>query len=102
MSADYTVYSVEGAPKGWGVEAIVQPDIRVGYAIISSGDYYICRDGRWMGVDLAGMLDYVVNELGVVMVGRTISHEEFTRILNLAKDERDEKKTGWLRQERRP
>jgi hypothetical protein len=100
---NYRIYSAEPAPPGWGVQAIVHDDPDNGWAMSTGGDYYIRREDRWTAVDLAGMLDHVVNELGVVLVGRTISNVEYRRIYQEAKADRDfARKTGFLPGERRP
>lgn len=98
----YRVYASEGAPPGWGVQAIVYEDPAVGWTMASGGDYYIQREGRWVPVDFSGMIDYVVNELSAVMVGRTISNQEFKQILEIAFEDRDfARKVGFLPGERR-
>ena len=96
------IYRDENAPEGWGVEVIVYEDPNVGWTIAVDGDYYIKRDDRWMGVDFAGMLDYVVNELKVVEVGRTIDNHRFREIFAEAKEDRNfARKSGYLPGERR-
>lgn len=99
----YRVYSDKNAPDGWGVQAIVYEHPDVGWAMATNGDYYIRRDDRWVAVDLCGMLDHVINELGVVTAGRTISNAEYRAIYQQAKDDRDfANKTGFLPGERKP
>ena len=99
----YRIYAADDAPPGWGVQAIVSHDDAHGWTMATGGDYYIQRGGRWVAVDLAGMLDHVVNELGVVLVGRTVSNTEFQRIYQEAKkDKQFGEKTGYWPGERKP
>ena len=99
----YRIYRDEGAPDGWGVQAIVHEDPNHGWTVTSHGDYYIRREDRWTAVDLAGMLDFVVNELKVVEVGRTISNVEFKAIFQQALDDKDfAQKGGYYPGEPRP
>lgn len=98
----HRVYQSGIAPPRWGVQAVVYEHPDVGWAMCTNGDYYIERDGRWVAVDFAGLLDYIVNELGVVLVGRTISNDEFQAIYQQAKTDRDfARKSGYLPGERR-
>lgn len=46
----------------------------------SNKDYYIQREGKIVGVDFIGLIDHLVNELGVVKVGRTIDTRRFLKI----------------------
>ena len=73
----------DGSPKeapGWGIIDIIQFDNANQRPYHQASDYYIVRNGKFVGVDFAGMLDHVVNELGVVKVGRTINTKEYIRI----------------------
>jgi len=98
---EFRIYADENAPKNWGVMAIVYADPDNGWAMATGGDYYIQRADRWVAVDFAGMLDHVVNELAVVLVGRTISNDEFRQIYQTAKNDRNfARKTGYLPGER--
>ena len=68
---------------GWGVIDVIQTDDanRRSYHQGGAGaDYYILREGKIVGVDLCGMLDHVVNELGAVKVGRTIDTKKYIEI----------------------
>lgn len=99
----HRVYADKHAPDGWGVQAIVYEDQQTGWTTAVGGDYYIYRGDRYVAVDLSGMLDYVVNELGVVQVGRTISNDEFQAIYKQALQDRDfARKNGTLPGERKP
>lgn len=86
-------------PFGWGVLAVVQDHPDVGKQLVTSTDYYVLRDGRWVGVDLAGLLDHVVNVLHVALVGRMVQDREYWSVVSRANAERE--KTGWLSYERR-
>lgn len=99
----YRIYAAEDAPPGWGVQAIVYEHEDAGWTMAVGGDYYVERADRWVAVDFAGLLDYVVNELGVVMVGRTVDNATFKSLYQRAKADRDlARKTGFLPGERRP
>lgn len=79
----------EKAP-GWGVVDVIQMDEANGRPYHQGGagaDYYIMRKGKIVGVDLAGMLDHVVNELGAVKVGRTIETRKYIEIRKKAEDD---------------
>ena len=92
--------SFEGdKPPGWGAMAVVQDHPDVGKQLVTSTDYFVLRDGRWVGVDLAGLLDHVVNVLHIAMVGRMIDDREYWDIVSRANQLRE--KTGWLPYERR-
>ena len=96
------IYKDENAPGRWGVQAIVYEHPAVGWVMATNGDYYIERGDRWTAVDFAGMLDFVVNEIGAVLVGRTISNAEYQSIYQQAKSDKNfANKTGYLPGERR-
>lgn len=78
----------EEAP-GFNVQVITQENEQSGRYNQCLDDYYIFRDGRWFGVDFVGFLDYVVNELGAVKLGRTLTNEKFQKILELAESDPD-------------
>lgn len=95
----------------WGIQAIIREDPRVGWAMVHGGDYYVMgSDGVPIGVDLAGLFDYVANVLGAVKVGRMLSRVEYAEVYQAAKRDLAElkqtgfvsRKTGFLRRERRP
>lgn len=96
---DMKTYSNEdGSPKDappWNVQAIVQKHIESGRYITSHYDYYVYRDDRWFGVDVAGIVDYL-QELGLLRVGssgqkiifmngETVPVDAFDIVLYLAK-----------------
>lgn len=82
-----------------GVQAILQDHPEVGWHIQNGQDYYVCRCGRWMGVDLFGLFDYLL-DTGLVVFGRTVASDAYKGILERALADRTlARKTGWLRQE---
>jgi len=89
----------------WGIQAVVHTDPNVGWAMVHGGDYYVmASDGVPIGVDLAGVFDYVANVLGAVKMGRMLSRAEYAEVYQAAKRDLAElkRKTGFLRRERRP
>lgn len=84
----------EGLPTGEearGVQAILQKDADVGWIVTSEADYYVWRDGRWWGVDLNGLFDFLL-DTGLVVFGRVIGAVRFREILNMALDERERRR----------
>jgi hypothetical protein len=69
----------DGSPKeapGWGVQTIVQPHIESGRYLLPPYDYYLFRDGRWIGVDVAGLTDHLL-KLGVLRLNRDTRQKEW-------------------------
>ena len=89
-----------GAPLPRDVQVIVQEHPDVGWHTQSGYDYYVKRD-RWVGVDLFGLYDWLLDS-GLVLFGRTVTRKEFDRVMTRAVQDLGEAKTGWLRDERRP
>lgn len=82
--------------KSRGVQAIVQDHPQVGREIVTGGDYYIRREGRWYPVDVNGLFDWLL-DCPDVAFGRMISGEEYDKVMtNLNKD-----KHGWTAKERK-
>ncbi len=79
------------------VQVIIQDDPRVGAHLVTSGDYYVWRGGKWIPVDIFGLFDFLM-DTGLVLFGRTISNAEYMAIYQRAKAE----KNGWLPRERKP
>lgn len=100
--ADGSTYDSEegGRPEARGVQAIVQDHPRVNKEIVTGADYYI-RDpeGRWIGVDLFGLYDWLV-DVGLVLFGRMVTTEEYRELFKRAKLEQE--KSGWTPFERKP
>jgi hypothetical protein len=80
----------------WNVQAIVQPHIESGRYAICLYDYYIYREGRWFGVDIAGLVDYLL-EIGFIRIGYSgrkvversgdwVEIDDFDLILLIAED----------------
>lgn len=79
------------------VQVIVQPHPDVGIELVTGADYYVKIDGVWVGVDIFGLFDYLLDS-GKVLFGRMMSTKEYQALLNEAiKD-----KELWLNRERRP
>lgn len=85
-----------GSPIGRGVQAIVQDHPEVGVEIVTSSDYYVWKNGRWFGVDIFGLFDYLL-DTNIVGMGTTIKREEYQKIMKEAMKE----KAGWLPRERK-
>lgn len=85
-----------------GVQAIVSPDELVGRFCDTQCDYYVW-DGAWLGVDHAGLLDYLgrVGFAKYVLQGRTIPGETYRAIMERARtDPGFPEKTARLPKER--
>ena len=85
-------------PPSRNVQAITQPNVEVGFEIVSGADYYVKEDQGWRGVDIFGLFDYLMDS-GSVLFGKTISSEEYSKIMKRAR--KDQKKSGWLPFERK-
>jgi hypothetical protein len=70
----------EAAP-GYDTQIIVQREERTNRDYLYECDYYLWRDGKFLKVDLFGVLDYVINVLGIVKAGRSMSHRQFEKLL---------------------
>ena len=70
-----------------GVQAIVQDHPQTVREIVTGGDYFIRRDGRWFAVDINGLFDYLL-DCPDVAFGRMISGEEYSRVMTLVNLER--------------
>lgn len=91
-----------GLPPAWGVQVIVQDHAAHGKAMVSGGDFYVRKAGRWYAADMAGLLSYVTRSatLERVLIGEMVSDERYNEIFHRANVERE--KTGWTQYERRP
>lgn len=83
-------------PPARGVLAILQENPYVGVEIVTSADYYVLEDGRWRGVDIFGLFDYLIDS-GIVLFGRMVSKEEYNEIMTQVSED----KHGWLAEEER-
>jgi len=89
-------------PPARGVQVIIQEDKSVGWAAVTSKDYYILRDGRWYAVDENGLYDYLL-DTGLVLFGRMITQEEYDDVMRRAMADLSlARKTGYLPHERKP
>ena len=90
--------SSKGGPMpGRGVQAVVQDHPEVTSEIVTACDYYVkMKDGRWKGVDIFGLFDWLLDS-GLVLFGRTIGRQEYMDICNRALKD----KAGWLPREKR-
>ena len=85
----YMVYyddgSIHDGPEApaTGVQVIVMPNPDGGIMTATGSDYYVMRDGRWFGVDIFGLFDYLI-ESGLVLFGRTMPGKEYRKILEKA------------------
>jgi len=77
---------------GVGVICVVQRDPGTGRAILTGYDYYVCLGDDWLGVDLFGLLDYVLNHLerirGVI-AGRAVMNDIYAAVMRRALDDPD-------------
>lgn len=98
---DGSVYDSEegSSPPARDVQVIVQDHPKVGKELVTGADYFIRKNGRWMGVDLFGLWDYLL-DLGLVLFGRMVTTEEYREVMRRAMADRD--KAGWLPFERKP
>jgi hypothetical protein len=74
----------EDAP-GWDVQVILFRDPIVGWAIRHQGDFFrLDDDGTVVCMDMTGLLDWAVNELGM-KAGRMLSRDKFGAVYQRAK-----------------
>lgn len=86
----------------WDIQVIAEVNEEVGRKLHSQADYYLFIDGKWVGVDWVGLIDYLTNVLKIVKVGRMIDRELFRQILQAAHDDPElPKKSGWHQDEPR-
>ena len=94
------VFTQDDAPitgdRARDVQVILQED-ESGPYFQTSGDFYVWRDGRWWGVDVYGLIDFLL-DTGLVMLGRTITNAEFQAVINQANVD----KATWRCWERKP
>jgi len=70
-----------------GVQAILQHHPEIGWHIANGSDYYVWQDGRWLGVDLFGLFDFLL-DTGLVLFGRTVTRDQYHAIIDAATAER--------------
>lgn len=93
---DGTIWEGEGKPPSRDVQVILQRDSQVGYYLETGKDFYVLRDGIWLGVDIFGLFDYLMDS-GVVLFGRTINNDEYRDILKQAAQELTDKNAWHVR-----
>jgi hypothetical protein len=98
--ADGSIHEGEDGPavgeKARGVLTILQTDPDVGWWIASGADYYVWREDRWVGVDINGLFDYLM-DTGLVVFGRMVDRATYDRIFSEAVEDRNlVKKSGFL------
>lgn len=80
---DGSTYSSDDGPPetapALGVQVIVQEDLDTGRYNQSGSDYYVFRDGRWWGVDIFGLFDFLIHHAPVTF-GRTIANKDYLEI----------------------
>jgi len=84
-----------------GVEVIVQEHPDIGWHTQSGENYYVWRDGRWTGVDIFGLYDWLLDR-GDVLFGRAMTNKAFTDVMRRALADMDGEKKAWLKREKRP
>jgi hypothetical protein len=84
-------------PPARDVQVILQVDPERGPYFQSGSDYYVMRGEHWVGVDIFGLFDYLLDS-GLVLFGRTISNAEYQAIYVQAKGDKHQ----FLPGERRP
>lgn len=89
----------EKPPPSRDVQVIAQDDDRTGWYTVTGSDYYIQRDGVWVGVDVFGLYDFLLDS-GLVLFGRTIDADEYATILARARSEMHYRKSARLPGER--
>jgi hypothetical protein len=72
--------SVEDVPP-WGVQGVAVPHERAGTRLIYNTDFYVWKDGGWFGMDFLGLIDWLVNEVKTVKVGRTGAYSDWEDLL---------------------
>jgi hypothetical protein len=94
---EYDSESEDDMP-GRGVQVIVQDHPDIGAEMVCGADYYVLdKNGRWRGVDIFGLFDYLLDS-GVVVFGRMITEDQYSKICKEAMD----MKNGWRPKERKP
>ena len=75
----------EDAP-GWDVQVVLFPHPKTKWQMRHGADFFrLAEDGTVVGMDLVGMIDYVVNVLGVVKAGRMLTQAGFDVVYQRAK-----------------
>jgi len=107
---DNTTYSnLDGEPQDApkrNIQIISQRCELVSHRIERDNDYYVWDSeyGGWKGCDQFGLYDYLIDSgFKIVLFGRQLTNEEYSRILTVATQDKDfPKKDSWAKSERRP
>jgi len=83
-------------PPAIDAQVILQPQEDVGSEILTGKDYYVFRGGRWVGVDIFGLFDFLMTT-GLVLFGRTIDAKVYADIVRQAQDDRTGGQLPWER-----
>lgn len=94
--SDGSISEIEPHPPR-DIQVIVQPHPDVGVELVTGADYYIKINGVWVGVDIFGLFDYLLDS-GKVLFGRMMGTKEYQALLLKAAND----KQLWLQSERRP
>ena len=87
---DGTFRTSDGTIKKCGVVAIAQSDSRTGREVLTGGDWYYLKDGKWYAADNFGIMDQILNffdEISCVVQGRMVPREFFDEIQTRACDD---------------
>lgn len=88
----------------YGVIAIAEPDPNHNWTFHVGKDWYLfLHTGWWIGVDNAGLYDYILNQLDrvdMILQGRTLPTAEYQPLIDRMMKECRPSKTGWHRGER--
>lgn len=84
-----------------GVQIVVQEHPDIGWHTQSGSDYYVWRNGRYQGVDIFGLFDWLLDR-GDVLFGRTMTTKTYNEVMAQAMKDLKGFKVGWLRDERKP
>jgi hypothetical protein len=97
---DDDVFSVPGR----NVQIVAQDDQHVGREMLHSTDWYWWEDGRWLGGDIHGMVDYLSRPgHKKVLMGRMIPNLQWDGIMRTALlDDYINAKTARLSREKLP
>lgn len=80
---------LENAP-GLGVLVVVQEDEDVGRELLHMKDFYYWDEGRWMGCDMIGLIDYLQRPgLKKVLIGRNTTHQNYHSTMLRAQNDGD-------------
>ena len=82
------------------IQVIVQENEDVGWYTVTGSDYYIWRDNKWIGVDIFGLFDFLLDSK-IVLFGRTIDGDEYEEICMRAIKDMNTTKSATMPEERK-